>query len=129
MAKPNIIFRGRLSDAELREELAHCRAFIFPGEEDFGITPVEAQAAGSPVIAYAGGGALDTVIEGITGLFFREKSAASLIDAVRRSEQMHWDSAAIQRHAARFDTALFKSQLADYVTAAASRRKGGISWN
>jgi len=129
MAKPNIIFRGRLSDAELREEFAHCRAFVFPGEEDFGIAPVEAQAAGSPVIAYAGGGALDTVIEGVTGLFFREKSAASLIDAIRRAEQMQWDSAAIQRHAARFDTALFKRQLADYVAAAASRHKGGTSWN
>lgn len=117
MAKPNIVFRGSLSQAELRDEYARCRAFIFPGEEDFGITPVEAQAAGSPVIAYAGGGALDTVVEGETGLFFREKTPESLADAVRRFQDMRLDPEATRRNALRFDASLFKQRLADYVAA------------
>ena len=117
IAKPNIVFRGSLSQAELRDEYAHCRAFIFPGEEDFGITPVEAQAAGSPVIAYAGGGALDTVVEGETGLFFREKTPESLAEAVYRFQAARFDPAAMRRQAMQFDTAVFKKRLAEYVAA------------
>ncbi|NLS76115.1 MAG: glycosyltransferase family 4 protein, partial [Chloroflexi bacterium] len=86
IAKPNIRFLGRLSDAEVREQYAGCRAFVFPGEEDFGITPVEAQAAGRPVIAYAGGGALDTVLDGETGILFRDKTPEALAEAVMRCE-------------------------------------------
>ena len=73
-----------------------CRALIFPGEDDFGIAPVEAMAAGRPVIAYAAGGALDTVAEGASGLFFREPSADSLAEAVLRFQAMKFDPASIQ---------------------------------
>jgi glycosyltransferase involved in cell wall biosynthesis len=117
LARPNIVFRGALNQAELRDEFAHCRAFVFPGEEDFGITPVEAQAAGSPVIAYAGGGALDTVLEDQTGLFFREKTPESLAKAVRKIGNMRFNSETIRRHALQFDSAVFKKRLADYVAA------------
>jgi len=116
IARPNIIFRGRLGQAELRQEMAQCRAFIFPGEEDFGITPVEAQAAGRPVIAYAGGGASDTVVEGVTGLFFHEKTPESLAEAVSRFDEARFDPQEIRRHALRFDTSVFKERLAEYVT-------------
>lgn len=115
MAKPNITFLGRLSEERLWEEYAHCRAFIFPGEEDFGITPLEAQAAGRPVIAYAGGGALDTVIEGETGIFFREKTPEALAEAVRRLEGMAFDPQVIRRNALRFSRERFKRELVDYV--------------
>jgi glycosyltransferase involved in cell wall biosynthesis len=95
--------------------MAHCRAFIFPGLEDFGITPVEAEAAGRPVIAFAGGGALDTVVDGVTGLFFREPKPASLADAVRHFDDTHFNSAAIREFALRFDTQVFKNKLAEFI--------------
>jgi len=125
MAKPNISFLGRLSEAKLREEYAHCRAFVFPGEEDFGSTPVEAQAAGRPVIAYAGGGALDTVVEGRTGIFFREKTPESLAEAVSRFERQRFDPEAIRRNALRFNAERFKKQLSKYVTAQVAAHRSG----
>ncbi len=88
MAAPNVRFLGRLPVAEMSDLLARCRALIFPGLEDFGITPVEAQAAGRPVIAYAGGGALDTVIDGETGILFGEQTVEALVAAVRRLESL-----------------------------------------
>lgn len=86
-AGPTIQFVQRLSFAALREAYARCRALVFTAEEDFGIVPVEANAAGRPVIAYGRGGVLDSVIEGSTGLFFREQTAEALIDAVERLER------------------------------------------
>ena len=71
-------FLGRVSDDEVATLMAHCRAFLFPGLEDFGITPVQAMAAGRPAIAFAGGGALDTIIDGRTGVFFEDQSAPPL---------------------------------------------------
>lgn len=121
IAKPNIRFLGRLSDAEVREQYAGCRAFVFPGEEDFGITPVEAQAAGRPVIAYAGGGALDTVLDGETGILFRDKTPEALAEAVMRCEAARFDPEAIRRNALRFDTAHFRQQMADYVAQKAAQ--------
>jgi glycosyltransferase involved in cell wall biosynthesis len=76
IAAPNVEFLGQVSEERLRELFARCRAFIFPGEEDFGITPLEAMAAGRPVIAYAAGGALDSLVDGVTGRFFHEQSPA-----------------------------------------------------
>lgn len=81
-AKPNIAFMGRQPSFVLKYHYEHCRAFILPGIEDFGITPLEAQAAGSPVIAYGEGGALETVIDGKTGRFFREQTPQSLADTI-----------------------------------------------
>jgi glycosyltransferase involved in cell wall biosynthesis len=86
LAKPNIIFMGKVSFNILKHHMARCKALVFPGEEDFGIIPVEVQASGRPVIALAKGGALETVIDGITGLFFDEPTAQSLEDAIRTFE-------------------------------------------
>jgi glycosyltransferase involved in cell wall biosynthesis len=115
MAGPMVQFRGRVSDDELGELLAGCRAFIFPGYEDFGIAPVEAQAAGRPVIAYAAGGALDTVLEGESGLLFHEQTPDSLADAVRRLDSSDFDPAAIRRNAERFSALRFKEELRAFV--------------
>jgi len=111
LAGPNVTFLGRVPDADLPGLMARCRAFIFPGDEDFGITPVEAQAAGRPVIAYAAGGALDTVVEGVTGMFFHELTAEALAEAVRRFRPSDFDPAAIRRHALQFDKRVFQRQL------------------
>jgi glycosyltransferase involved in cell wall biosynthesis len=86
-AAPNIEFLGYQSEESVAQLLGEARGFICAAEEDFGIAMVEAQAAGCPVIAYKGGGALETVIDGVTGLFFQEQSAASLIEAVQRFEE------------------------------------------
>lgn len=117
MAKSNITFLGRVDDARAAELMARCRAFIFPGLEDFGIAPVQAQAAGRPVIAFAGGGALDTVVDGVTGLFFREPAPSSLADAVRRLDDVRFEPAAIREFALRFDTQVFKRKMSDLVEA------------
>lgn len=86
IAGPTIEFKGRLSDDDLRKTYSHAKAFLFPGEEDFGITPVEAQSAGVPVLAYGKGGALETVQDGRTGLFFDEQSAEALASCITRFE-------------------------------------------
>jgi glycosyltransferase involved in cell wall biosynthesis len=115
IAGPNVRFLGRVPDKELGQLLADCRAFVFPGLEDFGIAPVEAMAAGKPVIAYAGGGALDTIVEGVTGVFFREHKAESLADAVLRFDETAFDPATIRAHAGRFDVRVFKAHLQAFI--------------
>ena len=111
MAGPNVRFLGRVPDEEIGPLMARCRAFVFPGLEDFGITPVQAMAAGRPVLAYAGGGALDYVVEGVTGTFFHEQTAESLADAVHRFDESAFDPAALRAHAQQFDVRVFKSRM------------------
>lgn len=115
IAGPNVHFLGRVPDEELGTLLARCRAFVFPGLEDFGIAPVEAMAAGRPVIAYAGGGALDTVVEGVTGTFFHEQTPESLAQAVCRFDEASYDPAAIRAHAEQFDVKKFKAHLQAFI--------------
>lgn len=115
IAGPNVRFLGYVPDEELGRLLARCRAFVFPGLEDFGITPVEAMAAGRPVIAYAGGGALDYVVEGVTGAFFHEQTPGSLADAVRRFDEAAFDPASVRAHAEQFDKSVFKTKLGEFV--------------
>ncbi len=115
MAGPNIRFLGRLDNGEADAYRYRCRAFIFPGEDDFGIAPVEAMAAGRPAIAYAAGGALDTVCEGVSGVLFREPTADALAEAVRRFEALSFDPAALRAHAHRFDSATFRAQFRAFV--------------
>lgn len=115
LAGPTIEFRGRLPWDDVADLMANCRAFLFPGHEDFGITPLEAQAAGRPVIAFAKGGALDTVIEGETGLFFREQSIESLIEAIERFEQVSFDPARLRANADRFSVPRFQQELGRFV--------------
>jgi len=118
LAKPNVEFLGRLDDEEVAGLYARCKALIFPGEEDFGIVPLEANAAGRPVIAYKAGGALDTVIDGVTGYFFDAPTVESLMDAMRRMEAgaRVFDPAAIRAHAMKFGTEVFKERFGAFVT-------------
>ena len=115
LAGPTIRFTGWASEDERRELLAGCRAFIFPGEEDFGITPLEAMAAGRPVIAYGAGGALDIVVEGLSGRFFRQPSAAALAAALAASRCDSYDAAAIRRHAEEFGTDVFLARMREFI--------------
>lgn len=111
IAGPTVEFLGRIPEANLPVLVAGCRAFVLPGEEDFGIAPVEAMAAGRPVIAYAAGGALETVVDGVTGMLFRDPTPESLADAVLRASAQAWDPAVISTHAAAFDTAAFNRKI------------------
>ena len=117
MAKENIIFLGRLSDEEIARYYAESKAFIFPGEEDFGITPVEAQASGTPVIAYGRGGVMDTVRDGETGILFREQTSESLIAAIELFEAVgvSYDSAQIKLHSEAFAVSKYKENLLLYI--------------
>lgn len=110
MAGPTISFHGRVDDAGVARAMQECRALVFPGEEDFGITPLEANACGRPVIAYRAGGATETVLDGVTGALFAEQSPASLAEAVRRAETVPWDAAAIRRHAEAYAVASFEAR-------------------
>lgn len=114
-ASSNIEFVGRVDDETLRELYANCRAYLFPAEEDFGIMPVEAQAAGRPVVAYAAGGALDTVVDGETGVYFHDQTPSSLAAAVERFERMTFDPERIRRNAERFSAQIFRDRFASYV--------------
>jgi glycosyltransferase involved in cell wall biosynthesis len=115
MAGPTITFLGYVPDANLPDLLARCRAFLFPGEEDFGIAPLQAMAAGRPVIAYAAGGALETVMPGETGVFFTEQTVDAIIKAVESFAPEGLDTRTIRTHAERFDTAVFKKKLTTFI--------------
>lgn len=115
MAGPNVEFLGRASDDVMKECYAKCRAFLFPGEEDFGITPLESMASGRPVIAYGKGGALETVVHGKTGLFFKEQTVESLIEAMQKFETMTFDKAELRRHAEEFDDEVFKRKIKEFI--------------
>ena len=119
-APDNVTFLGQVDFATLRAHLARCRALVFPGEEDFGIVPVEAMASGRPVIAYGRGGALDTVVDGETGLLYPEPTVEGLMAAVERLEAEgldRGDPAALAAHAARFSPAAFRAGLAHSLSA------------
>jgi len=115
MAGPTVEFLGYVPDEQLPELMARCKAFLFPGLEDFGITPVQAQAAGRPVIAFGGGGALDTVIPGKTGELFSQMTVESLLEVMQRFDADRYNSGAIRHHALQFDTSVFNRQITAYV--------------
>lgn len=115
LAGPTIKFIGRVPDADLPDLMARCKAFIFPGLEDFGIAPVQAQAAGRPVIAYRGGGALDTVIPGVTGEFFDQLTVESLVSVLQRFDATCYRAATLRTHAMQFDRAVFRQQITAFV--------------
>lgn len=115
MAKPSVRFIGRPNDEQAHDLLARCRAFLFPGEEDFGITPLEANACGKPVIAFAGGGALETIVEGVTGAFFREPTPQSLAATVAAFDHRKFDAWTMRKHAEKFGTQVFKEKLKQMV--------------
>jgi glycosyltransferase involved in cell wall biosynthesis len=115
LAGPTIDFLGFVPDEDLPDLMARCRAFMWPGEEDFGISPIQAMAAGRPVIAYAAGGALETVIPGRTGMLFYEQTAEAIIEAVEQFDENAFDSQAISAFAAQFDTTEFNRKMQQFV--------------
>ncbi len=117
LAGPTIRFLGRLSDAEVLHYYAHCRAFILPGEEDFGITPLEAQASGRPVVAYSAGGALASVIDGVTGTFFQEQTVESLAATLAAFDETRYDPQIIREHALEFDKPRFHRRILQFIEA------------
>ncbi|MFH1284161.1 MAG: glycosyltransferase [Candidatus Peregrinibacteria bacterium] len=116
-AKGNIEFLGFVSDKELRNLYSECEALIFPQVEDFGITPLEAMASGRPVIALEKGGAIETIIDGKTGIFFEKQTSAHLTGAIERyqKEKKAFIPEKIKHHANEFDETAFKKKMMDYI--------------
>lgn len=115
MAKPNIEFIGQVSDPEVAELYSHAQALIFPQEEDFGLVPLESMASGRPVIAYRGGGALETVVQGKNGVFFDEQTEISMVQAIGEFEHAKFDPQKIREHALKFDKEVFKYKFSAYL--------------
>jgi glycosyltransferase involved in cell wall biosynthesis len=111
----NIEFGGRVEDDEAIKLIENCRAFVLPGSEDFGITPLEAQAAGKPVLAFGDGGALETVVDGETGVLFTDPSPDSINASIARLESVLWNPDRIRRHAERFAEPNFIAAMQNYV--------------
>ena len=125
-AGPTIEFLGAADDALLSNHLSRCRALVFPGVEDFGIVPLEALASGRPVIAFARGGALETVIDGQTGILFHEQSADALVAAVAKMEAEHqsFDPLKLRAFASGFQRATFVEKLRSFLASKLSQAKG-----
>jgi glycosyltransferase involved in cell wall biosynthesis len=115
IAGPNIEFLGRVSDEELFAHFSHCRAFIFPQEDDFGIVAIEAMASGRPVIAYRGGDIPEHIEEGKTGIFFENQTAEDIVEAVKKFKDEDYDSNYIRAKAIKFDKQIFKEKIKNYI--------------
>lgn len=115
MAGPTVSFLGRQPDDVVNRYAARCRALLFPGEEDFGMAPLEVNAAGRPVVAYGAGGATETVKEGLNGILFRSQTEDSLIEAMEQLEAQSWNPAAIRRNAMRYDLSVFQDRLLSFL--------------
>jgi glycosyltransferase involved in cell wall biosynthesis len=111
----NITFLGRLTEKDLLDLYSRAKALIFTGEEDFGMIPLEAQASGTPVIAYGSGGALETIIEGVTGYFFYRQTLESLKEKILEFENNPVDSQKCRENAARFDFISFRDKISEFV--------------
>lgn len=122
LSPPNVAWLGRRTDEELRALYRGCRLLVFPGEEDFGLVPVEAQACGRPVVAFRRGGVCESVVDGLTGVFFDRPEASSLADAVRQASALRWNPAAIRAQAETFSPQRFIDGM---TRAMAECREGG----
>ena len=114
-AKPNIEFLGRVSDEYLRKYYSGAKAYVFPADEDAGITVIEAQACGTPVLAYGVGGSLETVKPGVTGEFFREQTAEAIIKAVKNFDAAKYNPTEIRKNAEQYDKVIFQKKIKDFV--------------
>lgn len=123
LAGPTITFAGRVSDSELPAYYRKAKAVFFPPREDAGIVPLEAQACGAPVLAFGKGGARDTVIDGKTGLFFKEQTVESMEEALQRLTQMKFDHAAIREQARTFSSTTFRERMEELVLQAWEAKK------
>ena len=123
LAGPSVRFLTNVSDAEMPQHMASAQAFLFAAHEDFGVTPVEAMAAGTPVIAYKAGGALDYMQPGVTGLFFDNQTVASLSAVLERFDPKRFDSMTIQRHALQFSSDKFRKSVKKFVQLHLSKLK------
>ena len=123
LAAPNVEFLGRVPDEGIRDLYRRCRFLVFPGEEDFGIVPLEAQACGKPVVAFGKGGLLETVVAGRTGAFFAEQAPDELNEAVALAARTDWEPAAIRAHAETFGPERFLSGLRAEIAAALEGRR------
>ena len=110
-----IEFLGRQPDKIVNYYAARCRALLFPGEEDFGMAPLEANAAGRPVIAYRAGGAVETVEEEVTGVFFDQPNSLSLAEAIEKFEGLRFDQYSLRRHAEKFDRSVFSFRVLQFL--------------
>ncbi|MFA5891007.1 MAG: glycosyltransferase [Actinomycetota bacterium] len=118
IAGPTVRFMGALDDAALVRLYAECRGVVVPGEEDFGIVPLEANAAGRPVVAFSKGGALETVTDGVNGVLFAEESAGAITRAVARADARRFDPVALRSHAEQFSEDVFAHNLRGIVEGA-----------
>jgi len=115
IAKPNIKFLGKVGELVKQELFSKCLAFLHPQEEDFGITAVEAMASGRPVIAYPKGGALETVVPGVTGEFIDEQAWEDIVGEIIRFKPEKYNSQTIREHAKKFDTKIFKEKICGFI--------------
>ena len=119
----NITFLGRQPDEVVKKYMSECKALIFPGKEDFGIVPVEAQACGRPVIAFGQGGVLDSVIPNKTGILFKEQTVESVKEAIEKFETMKFDKNEIRKHALEFDESIFQEKIRIFIEELEKERK------
>jgi glycosyltransferase involved in cell wall biosynthesis len=116
LAGPTVVFKGRLPDNEVNDYIARCQALLFPGEEDFGLTPLEVASAGKPTVAFRGGGALETIVPHVTGVLFDRDTAASVASAIEEVEGTDWSPTALRRHASRFDRTVFHRRFRELIS-------------
>ena len=128
LAGDNVEFLGYVPDEELPRLMARCKALLFPGLEDFGIAPVQAQAAGRPVIAFGDGGALDTVIPGVTGEHFPEMTVDSLKEVWRNFDERAYNPQEIRQQARKFDVSAFVTRISAFVEQAWAAHAAGQSF-
>lgn len=112
---PNVVLMGYQSFEVLRDHMQRAKGFVFAAEEDFGIAPVEAQACGTPIIAFGRGGARETITDGISGVFFEQQSIQSLCDAIGKFETISWDYTAVRQNALRFSNERFLNEFKTFV--------------
>jgi len=114
-AGPTVQFLNHIENAEVEHRVARCRALLFPGEEDFGMAPLEVAAAGRPTIAYRAGGAAETIVEGVTGVFFERQETSHLTEAIEHFERQTWSAKLLRQHAEGYNVNVFQSRFKQFL--------------